>query len=140
MTILQSYKKYLQDNKGCTSWWEYWNLYVTKKWHRGNKQRNYQRNKDIIYKSTSTKRNGSNVEYELVPIEDGNLYLDGKFLKLKYKDKGYSSDLTIDRIRPFDFLTMWVDDGMNLIADVPNIIIDAEFKIDNNGNLTLKYG
>ena len=143
-SIFQAYHDYVQDNKGCKSWHEYYNLYVSKKWHRGNKQRNYKRNKDIIYKTTSTKRNGSDVEYEIIPVQDGDFYLDyilaEQVLKLKYEDKGYNSDLTIDRIRPFNFITMWVDDEMNLVADVPNLIIDAEFKIDNNGNLTLKYG
>ena len=102
------------------------------------------RNKDIIYKTASTKRNGSDVEYEIIPVQDGDFYLDyilaEQVLKLKYEDTGYNSDLTIDRIRPFNFLTMWVDNEMNLVADVPNLIIDAQFKIDNIGNLTLKYG
>ena len=140
-SIFQAYHDYVRDNKGCKSWHEYYNLYVAKRWRRGNKQRNYKRNKDIIYKSTSTKRNGSDVKYEIIPIEDVNFYLENEqILKLQYEDKGYNSDLTIDIIRPFSFLTMWVDDEMNLVADVPNLIIDAEFKIDNNGNLTLKYG
>ena len=59
---------------------------------------------------------------------------------MNYQDKGYSSNLTVDKIRPFNFITMNVNDGMELVADIPNLLLDAEFKIDNNGNLTLKYG
>ena len=140
--ILKAYNEYLEDNKGCQTWFEYYNLYVVQKWVRGNKQRNYQRNKDIIYKSTSTKRNNQEVKYELVPLEgNGNFYLyQNCYLQFYYVDSGYSTDLTVDKVHPFKYIKMWVEDIMNLTADIPNIILDAEFEIDNNGNLILKYG
>ena len=140
MNIIEEYYKWLNNKDECSSWHEHYNLHVAKRWRRSSRQRNYQRNNDIIYKSTTTKRNDVDVKYELVPVEDGDFYLDEQFLKLNYQDKGYSSNLTVDKIRPFNFITMNVNDGMELVADIPNLLLDAEFKIDNNGNLTLKYG
>lgn len=140
MNILQEYYNWVNNKDECSTWHEHYNRHIAKLWVRSSRQRNYQRNNDIIYKSTTTKRNDSEVKYELIPVEDGDFYIDEQFLKLQYQDKGYSSNLTIDKIRPFNFITMEVDDEMNLVADIPNIILDAEFKIDNNGNLTLKYG
>ena len=206
MNIWEEYIKWLNNPQGY-SWKDYYFLYIAKTWHRESKQRNYQRNKDIFYKNTTTKRNGVDVENELIPFnDDGEFILDENILYLTYKDKGYKAeesysdnpvsayvdsdlDLNItlkngvtgtnffidsdgnlvnrgtdeysienqnlvlndevvlrsvpvkrERIRPFNFISMEVNGEMNLVADIPNMILDAEFKIDNNGNLTLKYG
>lgn len=205
MNIWEEYNKWLNNPQGY-SWKDYYFLFVAKTWHRESKQRNYQRNNDIIYKNTTTKRNGVDTENELISVEDGNFYLDENILYLTYEDKGYKTEesysaypvsayvdsdldlnitlkngvtgtnfyidsdgnlvnkgtdeysienqnlvlndelllrtvpVKIERIRPFNFITMEVDDNMNLVANIPNMILDAEFKIENNGNLTLKYG
>lgn len=139
--ILKLYSEWKKNPQGYT-WCEYYNTYwIKQKWSRESKQRNYKRNDDIIYKSVSTVRNTKEVEYAIIGIENGDLlYLDGQYLKLKTNDTGYKSDLSVDYIRPFAFLTMWVDDDMNLVEDLPNLILDADFKIDIKGNLILNYG
>ena len=60
-SIFQAYHDYVRDNKGCKSWHEYYNLYVAKRWRRGNKQRNYKRNKDTL----------NRVKEETIPIVVG---------------------------------------------------------------------
>lgn len=124
----------------CKTWREHYFLHVAKKWHRENKQRNYKRNNDIIYKSTSTKRNGSQAIYEIITVKNSDLYLDDTTLMLKRDDGTYSPEITVDKVRPFDFMRMQVTDDMYLVAEIPNLILDTDFKIDNNGNLIFNYG
>lgn len=110
------------------------------KWQRTNKQRNYKRNDDIIYNSVTGIKYDSEVTYDIVT--DVNLYLDGQYLKLKTEELEYNYSFGTDRIRPFTFITMEVDNNMNLNANIPNVIKDScKFEIDNNlGNLILTYG
>lgn len=109
------------------------------KWLRANKQRNYKRNKDIIYKTVTASKYDSEVGYEIV--SDIDFYLDGQYLKLRTGELEFNYSFGTDRIRPYTFITMQVDDLMNLKADIPNIIKDScVFTIDNNGNLILNNG
>ena len=205
MNIWNSFHEWLENYRYLT-WEEFYNFYVSCKWNRANKLRNYKRNKDIIYNNTSTKRNSTDVETEIIPVEQGDFFFENGNLYLTYKDKGfntsssfsqnpviamvndemnllikihdkveetnfiidadsclyntgidkyelkgqdlYSSDELLlrlipvqkERIRPFNYITMELDEEYNLYANIPTIILDSKFEINNNnGELWLIY-
>ena len=139
MDFWQLYSDWYLNYRNEFTWIDYYNSKFTDKFKRESKQRNYKRNGDIIYDSNASKRNNSITGIEIIPIKSGDLYLDGQYLKLRYEDSGYSSDFTVDKIRPYNYLTMWVDNELNLVADMPNLLLDKSFFIDYNvyGNLVL---
>ena len=140
MTIWEHYNNYLSNPQDCESWVEYYNVVVTKKWIRQSKQRNYKRNKDIVYQDSKIKYNGLLLKYNIRFADYDYFYIDNQFLKLEYSSQVKDESHKTRNIYPFRYMTAFVDDEMNLVADIPNMIIDAEFKIENNGNLILKYG
>lgn len=136
------YTAWRNDNRGFEYWLDYYFHFRNFEWQRESKQRNYKRNKDIIYNSNSADRNNKKVGIEIKGIDDYNFYLDRNILKLEYEDKQgeYSYNSEVDKLRPFDFVTMEVNKEMKLTADIPNIIMDANFFIDKQGKLNLIYG
>lgn len=139
-TVWDLFLKWKQNNEGY-SWSDYYFTYwIKQKYSRESKQRNYKRNGDIIYSSHKARRDNKVVGVNIIWPERGELYLDGQYLKYKYDDGGFNYNTHVDKIRPFAFLRMWADNDMYLNADVPNLILDTEFKIDNNSVLNIKYG
>lgn len=130
------YNQYLKNSEGMT-WEQYYSKYH--KWRREDKQRNYKRNKDIIYHTESAKKVFNDITYKVVKTDNEEFFLDGNNLYLKYEDSGYNDNINTESIRPFGFIKMRVDDNMYLNARIPNIILDAQFTIDKNGNLYLNY-
>ena len=133
MNITDYYKKWLNNNEGI-SFIEYYNKYNNTRWDRSNKQRNYKRNKDIIYKSPLAKRVNQRITYKLVGINDGDFYFDGQYLRYKYNEVGYSAKVSFELIRPYTYITMDVNNNLILTADIPMLVNDASFEIID-GNL-----
>ena len=97
------------------------------------RQRNYKRNGDILYSTTSSiQRNGIETTYDIV--DGGEFKLDGNILNFIYEEdsKYYIGN---DRVRPYSFIEMYIDNEINLIGYIPNIVDSEIFIVDNNGNL-----
>lgn len=139
MTIYDHYINWL-SNPQELSWIEYYNLIVTKKWIRQSKQRNYKRNNDIVYRTSKIQKNNSNYKFGININESDYFYIDNQYLKYDYSNNEYNKKDGLVLISPFKFITMDVTNCMNLVVDIPNMILDKEFEIDNNGNLILNYG
>lgn len=98
-----------------------------------NRQRNYKRNGDILFSTTSSvQRNGTETIYDIV--DGGEFKLNESSLYFIFQEDStyyYGND----RIRPYTFIQMYVDNEMNLFGYYPNIVDSEIFIIDNNGNL-----
>lgn len=137
--ILDDWNWYHSD----MTWDEYYKTYINLDYVKGDHQRNYQRNDDLVYHTNNTKANNRSINYVLGDLEapyfelldNGNLiYHHDTYGAIEYNKKSITQ-----LISPFAYMSMWVDDNLDLIADVPIVIYgDTEFEFNEYGNLIIK--
>lgn len=137
MGIADLYKQWL-DEGAQGSFIMYYNLNENRWWDRLNKQRNYKRNKDIIYRDSNHVRADLKVQYKLMAVNDGDFVFDDKFLLYKYDTENYANNASYEYIRPFTYAKMNVNDELKLEVTVPMLVDDVEFEI-KNGCLIIDY-
>ena len=133
MSIGDYYERWKLDNEGL-NFIEYYNKYNDTRWDRLNRQRNYKRNKDIIYKLPTARRGDERVTYRLIGINDGYFYFYDQFLRYRYDKGKYDPRNAVEYIRPYTYITMNVNEDLKLEADIPILVEDAKFTI-KDGNL-----
>lgn len=101
------------------------------------RQRNYRRNKDIVYSSGFTKPNGMIIHYLYDTTENplftlneinGNLYYTQDLTTTP--SQMFSNGVVNINVVPYSFIRIDANDELYLIADVPNIIDDTFFEIN----------
>lgn len=134
------YQDWEQHYKGSISWWDFY----TKRYLqfvRTDKQRNYQRNKDIVYHTKGTKVNKRALKYLIgdvkAPVftlvdETGILYYTLDSYSAPYTERGEIQQI----ITPIAYVRIYMNDNLELVADVPIMLLgDTRFFIDGSGNL-----
>ena len=100
-----------------------------------NRQRNYRRNKDIVYPTELTNKSGALIEYGFddtdVPTftlntTNGNLY----YTQNQHGNQSYSNGVLRINVVPYSFIRIDANGNMELIADVPTLVDDTFFELN----------